>query len=141
MHFHKIVSSFTKPLKYKPTGKSRKFLFGLINRPEYEILEEFDYSVGSLEEPLFVITVPKGFITDFASVPYPLFRFFKPTGKHTKASVIHDYLYYEYKYNRGKIFSKVVADAIFFEAMLVSKVNFYLALSFYLSVRLTNSWR
>jgi hypothetical protein len=38
------------------------------------------------------ITVPSGFPTDFASVPRPFWWFVPRAGRHTKASVLHDFL-------------------------------------------------
>lgn len=40
-----------------------------------------------------IIVVPKGFITDFASVPRFLWSIIPPYGKYTKAAVVHDFLY------------------------------------------------
>jgi hypothetical protein len=40
------------------------------------------------------ITVPKGFVTDLASIPRPFWDLLPPDGPWTKAAVIHDYLYY-----------------------------------------------
>lgn len=37
--------------------------------------------------------VPVGFETDFASVPRPLWPLFPPTGRYTRAAVLHDWLY------------------------------------------------
>ncbi len=39
------------------------------------------------------ITVPKGFTTDFASVPMVLWGFFPPIGRHNRATVLHDWWY------------------------------------------------
>lgn len=63
--------------------------------------------------PLVQIKVPKGFITDFASVPrLPLaYSFFG--NKANRPAVIHDYLYQTNMVTRG------TADAIFLEAMKV----------------------
>lgn len=41
-----------------------------------------------------VITVPKGFVTDLASIPQPFWALLPPDGPWVKAAVIHDYLYY-----------------------------------------------
>lgn len=38
------------------------------------------------------ISVPRGFITDFATIPKFLHGFIGPTGKYWRASVIHDWL-------------------------------------------------
>ena len=47
-----------------------------------------------LVEDLKIIdhVIPKGFITDGASVPLVLIMIFSPTGKYMKAAVVHDYL-------------------------------------------------
>lgn len=39
------------------------------------------------------VIVPAGFVTDFASVPRPIWSLFPKWGKYGLASVIHDYLY------------------------------------------------
>ena len=57
------------------------------------------------------IVVPKGFITDLASVPRALWNLFPPFGSYTFAAVLHDWLY------RTGIVSRAVADATFLEAM------------------------
>lgn len=40
-----------------------------------------------------VIRVPRGFETDFASIPYAVAGFIDPMGDNMEAAVIHDYLY------------------------------------------------
>jgi hypothetical protein len=58
-----------------------------------------------------VIVVPKGTITNLASVPRILWTIFPPHGKWAKAAIIHDYLY-----DNG-IGTKKFADEVFLEAM------------------------
>lgn len=65
------------------------------------------------------IVVPKGFETDFASIPRILWNIIAPLGKHTNASILHDYLYTE-GYKLG--IDRKKADKIFFDAMLHSSV-------------------
>lgn len=94
----------------------------------YTLLAAFDYdtSLG------LTIHVPAGFVTDFASVPRALWPLLPPNGRYGKAAVIHDYLYRTY--GAG---SKIVADAIFYEAMKALGVNpivrgvMYLAVHFF----------
>ena len=57
------------------------------------------------------VKIPKGFITDLASVPRPLWWFISPAGKHSQACVIHDYMY------DNALFTKETADKLFFEAL------------------------
>ena len=75
-----------------------------------------------------IIIVPKGFITDKASVPrIPIIYFFFGDRAHREA-VIHDYLY------QSHITTKKIADKIFLEAMKVRKKNFFIRWCMYLGV-------
>lgn len=77
-----------------------------------------------------VIEVPKGFITDFASVPRIFWIFFPPDGIYTAAAVVHDYLY------NVKVLDRKTSDGIFLEAMKVLEAKFYTRYPMYLAVRL-----
>lgn len=119
-----FTKEFTKPLIVIDTGDGRK----------WQLAEDFQYHVGR-EDSNEIIRVPAGFITDFATIPQFLWGVFPPTGKYTKAAVIHDYL----TANKGRIpyshsdtypeqityrcYSKRQVDSIFFEAMSVLGVN------------------
>lgn len=124
------MSSFTAPLDYKDTGKTFR------GRPVYELTRAVTYCVGSLQDPFWTVTAPVGFQTDFASIPWPIKLVFKPNGPYAQAAVIHDYLCVLYKTNRGTTFSRRVIDAIFFESMLVLKVNRVVASFLYYGVRI-----
>lgn len=78
-----------------------------IDGKNYRLLEDFKYDTS-----IATVSVPAGFETDFASVPRALWWLMPPTGPYGKAAVVHDYLYRTYGYS-----SKIVADAIFYEAM------------------------
>jgi hypothetical protein len=91
----------------------------------------------SLDEPLVyatdvkprVFTVPKDFVTDFASVPrLPLVYLLTGNTAHAPA-VVHDYLY------RFSAEPRSVADKIFLEAMRVSGVPLWRRNAMYLAVR------
>lgn len=60
-----------------PTG-----LFRAFKRTKYRLLE--DVKVGKL-------TIPKGFITDFATLPPFVRGYFDPVGEWAKAALAHDY--------------------------------------------------
>lgn len=60
------------------------------------------------------ISVPKGFETDFASIPRIFRIFFSKTGKYRDAAVLHDYLY---KYQGFGFWSRAGADKVFLQAM------------------------
>lgn len=76
-----------------------------------------------------VITVPKGFKTDFASVPRFLWAFFPPYGKYTEAAIMHDYLYDLQDRPRK------VADQLFYDALLLCQVPKWKAKLMYYGVR------
>jgi hypothetical protein len=98
---------FSGELKYeKIDGES------FVGRPQFRLLEDFSYSVwDGVYFGLITVTVPKGFVTDFASIPEWIF-FLKPkNGVWKHASVIHDYLC------KQKDVPKWVADRVFYHAM------------------------
>lgn len=88
-------------------------------RQEAVLLNSLEYRVGSADSTE-VIIVPKGFITDFASVPRGLWNIFPPFGEWAAAAVIHDYLY-KTKGLDGR-YTRKQADKIFKEAMEVLEV-------------------
>ena len=56
------------------------------------LVEDLTYFVG---ESGLSITVPKGFVTDFASIPQSLWSLgLSPHGRYSKAAIVHDYLYW-----------------------------------------------
>lgn len=78
-----------------------------------------------------LITIPKGFNTDFASVPKWLWSFIPSIGNYCEASLVHDYLYTIGYGNRKK------ADDLFIKAMLQKEPNKYIrAYVMYYAVRL-----
>jgi hypothetical protein len=94
------MSQFTTELVVEQIGDSKY----------YRLLEGFDYHVGDYPSDE-IISVPKGFITDFASSPKILWPILPPRGEYGKAAVIHDYCYFiGYK-------SKFRSDKIFLEGM------------------------
>lgn len=69
------------PLKLEITGEHRQGLAVGV------ILENFQYTVGG-----YVGVVPKGFKTDFESIPWWAQWLVPRAGRSLRASVIHDYL-------------------------------------------------
>jgi hypothetical protein len=65
----------------------------------------------------FVIVVPTGFVTDFASTPRALWSVVPPTGRYQLAAVVHDFLYWDQGCTREQ------ADAIFRVALAESNVK------------------
>lgn len=103
------------PLLLEPYG-DRKWI----------LKEEYVYEING-----YYLKVPKGFITDLASVPRVLWVFFPPYGKYTEAAVVHDYLYS--KINDTGI-NRELADKIFNHIMKELGVSFYKRNSMYRAV-------
>jgi hypothetical protein len=80
------------------------------------------------------ITVPEGFVTDFASVPRVLWNILPPLASYTRAAVVHDFLYVHNGMSRGD------ADAVLLEAMEITGVSRPTRMSIYLGVRL-GGWK
>lgn len=90
----------------------------------WQVVEDF-----TVKTSYGIFTVPKGMITDLASVPRCLWCILPPFGNYTIASVLHDYLY------GSKIVSFSVADKVFKEVMLKYNTPKIQANIMYLSVR------
>lgn len=115
------MSSFTKPLVLKV----------LENGTKYELMEEFEYYLE--EDKEYKITIPKGFITDLASVPRILYTLIPPFGRYSKSCVLHDYLcclFFQNKITRKR------ADYIFKESMQAVGVKKRYIYTLYFGVRL-----
>lgn len=75
------------------------------------------------------VTVPKGFITDFASVPRALQWLIPPMGRYGAAAVVHDYLCVTNHVSRKE------ADVIFLHLMRQEGVKPWKAYLMYAAVR------
>ena len=96
--------------------KIRKFTDELIVRSfgkKWELVEPFCFYYTEFYKITKKITIPKGFITDFASTPRILYPIFPPIGIYNKACIIHDYLYQE------KTFPRKTCDLYFLQAMKI----------------------
>ena len=112
------MSSFTTPLIVQP-----------VDPRNWKLVKPFEYHVGSIDSDE-VISVPIGFITDFASIPRIFWSVFPPYGKYGKAAVIHDYIYRNGLYKRKK------CDGIFLEGMVVLGVAVWKRKVIYWAVRI-----
>lgn len=122
------MSSFTGEITVTELGINWRLW-----RLESDLTYEID-SKGSGK----TITPPKGFITDFASIPRILWIFLPPWGKYSRAAIIHDYLCILLYYNKPNQFAinRAKADRIFLEAMEVSGVTTITRYILYLGVRI-----
>lgn len=84
-----------------------------------------------------IISVPKGFITDFASVPFWLDGLIPSFGPWAKAAIIHDYLYATAGLRRG--LSRAWCDRVFLEALKACGVSLWRRNAMWAAVRLGGS--
>lgn len=113
------MSRFTEVLLVSPLADGRTWV----------TRKEFGYDVGE-EGSGDSIDVPIGFMTDFASIPRPLWAILPRWGKYGNAAVIHDYCYWDQSRSR------LESDRIFREAMEVLKVPRWKIRAIYCAVRL-----
>lgn len=95
----------------------------------WELYEDFIY-ITNIELPWgFIIKIPKGFITDFASIPKIFWPLLPRWHKYGPAAIVHDYLYHT------KSIDRKTADLIFKEAMKVLGVRKWRYTVIYYAVR------
>jgi hypothetical protein len=111
------MSKFLEPLKVELIGDG----------DTWKVLESFDYDIGQPGGEK--ITVPEGTLTDFGSIPRPLWGIISPIGNATRAFVLHDYNYQSQVYTRFK------CDNILLESMGVLNVGKLKRIAIYLGVR------
>lgn len=76
------------------------------------------------------IIVPAGFVTDLASVPWPMRGVLNTTGRSRRPAVLHDYLY-----ATGQV-TRAFADRLFLTALIADGVISVGRGLYYLGVRL-----
>jgi len=74
------MSSFLDPLILEDIGDRT-----------FRLVSSFRFHIGG-DDSDEIITVPVGFITDFASIPQIFWNILPPFGPYGKAAVIHDAL-------------------------------------------------
>ena len=100
----------------------------LIDGKNWKLHKTLNYYSPRLKK---VVHVPKGFITDFASIPRPLWIIAgsPATGKHRRASIIHDYLLVSKEYPR------IDCDKVFYEACRLDGVSWFKSKLLYAGLR------
>ena len=98
----------------------------------YELLVSFSYKppVDIIDKE---ISVPVGFVTDFASIPKILWPVLPPTGPYGKAAVLHDWCY------RTGMVSRLTSDNILYHAALELGTPTFKAWLIYEGVRIGGS--
>lgn len=102
-------------------------LKGPDTRGNFELAEAVDVNLG-LQPDSLKITIPIGFKTDFASIPWFAQGIVRKFGAFNAAAVIHDYLY------DTRLVDRPVADAIFLQEMKRAKVHWLKSRAMYWAV-------
>ena len=125
-----------------------------ISRKNFLLLDDFEYlfskglsvdnelvdsGIAIKEGSCYYITVPKGFSTDFGSVPQLFQSVVSPIGSPTKAYVLHDYLLELYL--NGKISKRKICDKTFRTALKNEGVGLVRRHLMYLCVRLYSTFQ
>lgn len=94
----------------------------------YTLLEDYKF-------PVWNITVPTGYVTDFASTPKFIWSIYPPSGYYQHAATLHDFMYDAH--HAGKdICDRKEADRRFREQMKADGVGFRTRWTFWAAVRL-----
>lgn len=110
-----------------------------VSPTQWRIEREVTFHVGQKDSG-DVIIVPNGFVTDFASVPWPASMLIPLSGRHNMAAVVHDFLYSLLgeiqSPNNMKKRTRAECDRIFLQALEACKVNIFKRQIMYRAVRL-----
>lgn len=106
------------------------------DKQPFAVWEDFDAHVAGYFPALGGVSlmVPAGFATDFASIPAPLRQYIDKVGKHCKAALLHDFLYWT------QTCSRAAADLTFFNAMAELGVSPWKKWAMYIGVRAAGWW-
>lgn len=124
-----------------------------VGRQNFQLIEDFNYvfkdlmiekeliSKGIAKEAgnLVYINIPKGFNTDFGSIPQLFQSLVSPIGSPTKAYVLHDYLLSLYL--QGKISERKICDKTFRVALRNEGVGMPRRSFMYLCVRAYSTYK
>jgi len=114
----------------KERGPEGKLHVGRFKDPMYFLLEPIGWKpdgdqIGKYPD----VEVPKGFVTDFASIPRVFWSLLPPDGEYTYPAIIHDYLYWKQGTTRD------VADEILRIGMQNFKIDSITVEAIYRGVR------
>jgi hypothetical protein len=69
---------------------------GRFKDPMYFLLKPISWTPNFVKtSKMAEVMVPKGFVTDLASIPALFYSWLRPDGNYAYAAIIHDYLYWE----------------------------------------------
>lgn len=96
-------------------------------RFDFKLCDDFNVQVN-----YSIYTVPKGFVTDLASVPRVMWAYYSPNDARTiPAAILHDFMY---RINLSV--TRKQADDIFYHALIKGGTSKAKAVKYYLGIRL-----
>lgn len=103
----------------------------------WKLITPLAYTTLVLGEPV-VIVAQKGFDNDLASIPRIATPIIRKNGKHRRAAVIHDKIYFDKGkgFIAGRELTRKEADLIFLEALKVCEVSWWKRSTMYRAVRM-----
>lgn len=124
-----------------------------VGRQNFQLIEDFNYvfkdlmiekelignGIAKEAGNLVYINIPKGFNTDFGSIPQLFQSLVSPIGSPTKAYVLHDYLLSLYL--QGKISKRKICDKTFRVALRNEGVGMVRRSFVYLCVRAYSTYK
>jgi len=117
-----MAAKFEDALDVRPLDDGRNWL----------VLEDFYYQTDVIMASGHRVSVPKGFVTDFASIPRIAWGIVggPADGKYRKIAVVHDWLY-----RTPGLATRGQADAVLLEGMKVSGCSWWEQHVIYYAVR------
>jgi hypothetical protein len=111
--------------------------FRQVGSHTFELVEPYTVVYKVDDKPWLEFTVPAGFVTDFASVPWFIWWLIPMQGDYNRAAVLHDFLYTK------KTCSRFLADALFRDVMREIGVPLWKRVVMYYGVRMFGwiNWR
>lgn len=119
----------TPPSRLEPdTAPPLVTMTAFADSRHFIIEREVVYRIAGSDQ---TITVPAGFVTDFASTPRALWSFgLAPHGQYSRAALLHDYLYWSQSCTQAQ------SDKLFLQVMKQSGVSPASQMTIYRGVRL-----
>lgn len=109
----------------------------VLGRDHWIVSKGFEFYIGKKEDNCYVY-IPKGYLTDGATVPPFLQRLVPTWGQYGAATIVHDYLCEQLTIRsegQERTITRARGDYIFLEAMKVLHVPLWRRLPMYLAVR------
>jgi hypothetical protein len=85
--------------------------YAFVDMDYFILLSPISWASASKAYAQAKVTVPRGFVTDFASVPRVFWSLMPPIGRYGYAALFHDFVYWQ------QVISRTSADRLLFDTM------------------------